>query len=282
MFLSHLFKKIAAKIKVRKIASIGLVLAMLLWGATETLAGPLAERLARFPDWQSKPQVQLARGDLIYPKWMEGTWEVTSTLVEQVAPFAPDIVTPGFEKNKQYLNKPIKFNVKFSEEQSPNRVTSTMPVPGVGGLVPSNETQVVADRAFNGLNIAKAYLGDRKVLSVKVDPNDPNRQITQLRGDRQLVSIVTARGSEMPSPDNFVATEITQQVFRSEPQIYLNEVETTTAYHLVQPPVRAVEAYQITAIYLSPQDPDYFAAAGKPVALYRYHLELFPVEADKE
>jgi hypothetical protein len=35
-----------------------------------------------------------------------------------------------------------------------------------------------------------------------------------------------------------------------------------------------IEAEQITAIYLSPQDPDYFKAAGHPVALYRYHLQL--------
>ena len=35
-----------------------------------------------------------------------------------------------------------------------------------------------------------------------------------------------------------------------------------------------IEAEQITAIYLSPQDPDYFTAAGRPVALYRYELIL--------
>jgi hypothetical protein len=35
-------------------------------------------------------------------------------------------------------------------------------------------------------------------------------------------------------------------------------------------------ANQVTAIYLSPQDPDYFAAGGRPVGLYRYRLEFFP------
>ncbi|MEL6327067.1 MAG: DUF6816 family protein, partial [Cyanobacteria bacterium J06626_23] len=34
----------------------------------------------------------------------------------------------------------------------------------------------------------------------------------------------------------------------------------------------AITADQITAIYLSPRDPDYFKAFNKPVALYRYRL----------
>ncbi len=33
----------------------------------------------------------------------------------------------------------------------------------------------------------------------------------------------------------------------------------------------------MTAIYLSPQDPNYFKAAGNPVALYRYQLTLQPL-----
>lgn len=83
---------------------------------------------------------------------------------------------------------------------------------------------------------------------------------------------VTGRAKEIPEPNKFIATEITQQLFRSNERIYLNEVETTSAYHLL--PSGEIEAEQITAIYLSPQDPDYFTAAGRPVALYRYHLHL--------
>ena len=59
-----------------------------------------------------------------------------------------------------------------------------------------------------------------------------------------------------------------------ENQIYLNEVETTTAYELKQ---TGIEANQVTAIYLYPQDPNYFQANSRPVALYRYQLELLPV-----
>ena len=43
-------------------------------------------------------------------------------------------------------------------------------------------------------------------------------------------------------------------------------------------PTSLSSADQITAIYLSPQDPDYFKAKGQPVALYRYQLSFSPVQ----
>ncbi|HEY9836850.1 MAG TPA: hypothetical protein V6D27_08125 [Vampirovibrionales bacterium] len=248
---------------------IGIILLFLPGNA---VAGPLADRLQAFPDWQSKPAVSVAEGDLIYPDWIKGTWEVTSTLIEQIAPLAPSLVTPGFEKNQAYLNQPVQFQVRFVEGSKLYRQGwQGIPIPI------AQNPGIVADRAFNGLKIAQAYLGSGAVESVKVDPRDPNRQITVLKGDRQLVSVVTGRGSEIPAPDQFIATEITQQIFRRQPQIYLNEVETTTHYQRVKDSPEKITANQITAIYLSPQDPDYFAAGGKAIALYRYQLELSPV-----
>jgi hypothetical protein len=91
--------------------------------------------------------------------------------------------------------------------------------------------------------------------------------------------VVTGRASETPSSDQFIATEVSTQVFRGTTQPYFNEVETTTAYQLRESPRLTIEALQMTAIYLSPQDADYFKAQGKPVALYRYQLELLPVES---
>ncbi|MGL5079651.1 MAG: DUF6816 family protein, partial [Waterburya sp.] len=70
----------------------------------------------------------------------------------------------------------------------------------------------------------------------------------------------------------FITTEITQQLFKSPAKIYLNEVEITSDYQLIDS--NNINAEQITAIYLSPQDPDYFKAGDRPVALYRYHLDL--------
>ncbi|MEP0868515.1 hypothetical protein NDA01_01725 [Trichocoleus desertorum AS-A10] len=247
-------------------------------------AGPLGDRIAAFPQWQEQPPVQAAKGDLVYPEWLAGNWDVTSTLVDLVAPLAPEVITPGFESNRQYLQQPVQFRVRFAPAATSNKPKSLL----LPTTRPENGVEVVADRAFNGLNIAKAYLGDRAVLAVKVDPHSPNRQITLLRGDRQLISIVTGRATETPQADQFITTEVFQQQFRGAPQLYFNQVETTTSYQKSAQKSAAAEnpaivADQITAVYLSPQDPDYFKAGGlsnrRPVALYRYRLDFFPASS---
>ena len=238
----------------------------ILFGFSSTCwADSLSNRLEQFPNWTSKPSVKLAKGDLEYPEWMAGTWNVISTLTEQFAPLAPDIVTPGFEANQDYINQAIAFPVRFGTEYytAPKSFLSAFK---------ASKPAVVADRAFNGTKIAEAYLGEDNVYSVKIDPDNPNQQITFLTGERKLISKITGRGSEIPKRDRFVATEVTQQLFRSPERLYLNEVETTSNYKLINPD--NISAEQITAIYLSPQDPDYFTAGDRPVALYHYHLDL--------
>lgn len=253
------------KIAKQYLLSISLVCLILLSSTTTVFAADLADRIEQFPQWNAKPPIKLAKGDLEYPEWMSGTWSVKSTLVEQIAPLAPDIVTPGFEDNQDYLNRGITFRVRFGTEYdlAPTGFLSTFK---------SFEPAVVADRAFNGQKIAEAYLGEDNVYRVKVDPDNPNQQITFLKGDRKLISKITGRAKQTPATDRFIATEITQQLFRSPERLYLNEVETTSNYRLLDP--THVDAEQITAIYLSPQDPDYFTAGDRPVALYRYHLDL--------
>lgn len=230
------------------------------------LASPLVERIEQYPDWNNKPPTQVAKGDLIYPEWMAGTWDVTSTLIEQIAPLAPDVITPGFESNQKYLEQPINFQVRFGPEYylAPKNLLLSQ--------INTKTTPIVADRVFNGEQIAIAYLGNNNILKVKLDPDNSNRQITFLKNERKLISTVTERASETPNTNQFIATEVTQQFFRSPQRIYLNEVETTTFYELNKP--NCLKADQITAIYLSPQDPDYFKAINRPVAIYHYLLTL--------
>lgn len=247
------------------------LVALLLFGSNgNATAGELSQRLANFPQWEKLTSVQPAAGDLVYPEWMAGYWQVKSTLIDLVAPLAPNLVTPGFEANRKQLNQPISFLVRFIRENSPISQLKIRP------QIDNKSSILVADRAFNSLNLARAYLGDEAVLSVKVDPNSPNRQITLLRGDRQLVSLVTARATETTSDGKFITTEVFQQLFKGGSRPYFNSVESTTAYRQVSTSHPAIEADQVTAVYLSPQDPDYFAAGSKPVALYRYRLEFFP------
>ncbi|OKH36040.1 hypothetical protein NIES2119_18795 [[Phormidium ambiguum] IAM M-71] len=262
-----------------------LVLVCCFWCA-EVRAGTLNDRLSKFPNWDSKPVISAVKGteDLVYPDWIEGTWNVSSTLVEMVAPLAPDFVSPGFEGNRQFLDKTINFLVRFVgvNEQQPEIIgypfsqLKTQNLLRTATLTKLKTIRVVADRSFNGLNIAKATLGDRSILSVNVDRNNPNRQITYLPGEKQLIYLITNRATEQPNPEQFIATEISQQIFRGSTQVYLNEVETTTIYQHQQSSKNPISAEQITAIYLSPKDPNYFIANDKPVALYHYHLEFYP------
>lgn len=260
---------------------LGLLFLLWLLCSGVAAAEPLADRIAAYPNWQDKPPVQSVQAeDLVYPDWFAGNWIVTTTLTDMVAPLAPELMTPGFESNRQFLDQPISFKVRFV-----NSVAAS-----ANGFLPrltAAPKQLVSDRAYNGMQLAKAYLGDQAVLAVKVDPANPNRQITLLKGNKQLVSTVTARATESSTPDQFITSEFFKQEFRGAPQLYFNEVENTTAYrHQIsaennnQP---AIIADQITAIYLSPQDPDYFKTLAnsnplsppRPVALYRYRMEFF-------
>ena len=247
------------------------------------IAGALSDRIDRYPNWDRQPQVTQHAGELTYPEWFRGRWIVTSTLLEQIAPLAPEIVTPGFESNRQYIDKPIEFIVQFIPTD-PNKAIKFSPLnlPRLKSslLAP----QIVADRAFNGLNIATAYLGAANVKSVKIDPQNPTKQITQLTQDRQLEAFVTGfdsdsqrlRQREIPDPNRFISTELSQQVFRTTATIYLNTVETTTSYQFSPIPTPVITATQLSAIYLSPQDPDYFRSQNRAVAIYKYRLNLVP------
>jgi hypothetical protein len=250
----------------RRLFWLTLLLAIWLFCSGQAQAGELADRVQAFPDWQRRPTLSAAQGDLSYPDWMEGTWTLTTTLEDMVAPLAPAVVTPGFEGNRQFLEVPVQCQVRFVSMRQPAQ-----------GFVPlmTDRHQVVADRAFNGLNLARAYLGKTSVKAVKVDPQNPNRQVTLLRGGSLLEATVTARGTERPSSQEYITVELSQQIFRGAAQPYLNQVETTTVYRNLGV---AVQAEQFTAVYLSPQDANFLTAPKQPVALYRYQLELRPSE----
>jgi hypothetical protein len=113
--------------------------------------------MTQYPHWH-EPQLTQHKGELTYPEWFRGEWTATSTLLEQVAPLAPAIVTPGFEGNRRYLDRPISFPVRFRSDDVDRR--SKVSVLNLPRIVSSQiEPQIVADRAFNGMSIATAYLG---------------------------------------------------------------------------------------------------------------------------
>jgi hypothetical protein len=249
-------------------------IAIYLTTAQSVIASPLAEKIAGYPQW-GQAQVSQHEGELTYPEWFRGRWTATSTLLDQIAPLAPDIITPGFENNRQYIDRPVQFTVQFGPNNS-TQITKFLPL-NLPQLKSSGSTpKIVADRAFNGLNIATAYLGAANVTAVNIDSQNPTKQITQLTEDRQLETFVTGFDLERPSSDQFIATELSQQIFRTSSTIYLNTVETATSYQFLSTPTPTITATQISAIYLSPQDPAYFRTLGRAVAVYKYQLTLVP------
>jgi hypothetical protein len=262
---------------VRKITVLSIAIACWFCISQSALAGVLSDRIDRYPDWDAQPQLSQHQGELTYPEWFRGRWIATSTLLAQTAPLAPEIVTPGFESNRQYIDKPIEFTVQFVPNDPTKAVKSApLKLPQLTANLP--KPKLVADRAFNGLNIAKAYLGAANVKSVEIDAQNPTKQMTQLTQDRQLEAFVTGFDRELPASDRFIATEVSQQVFRTSATIYLNTVETITSYQLLPTPIPSITATQISAIYLSPQDPEYFRSGNRAVAIYKYRLDLVPVQ----
>ena len=247
-------------------AALGLWLAL----TAGAIAGNLGDRGGTFPEWTGPPPTRPAVGDLEYPQWMAGHWQIRSTLMDLKAPLAPEIVTPGFEGNRELVDQPIEFAVKFVTRQS----LPALGLLGKGATRRANTPTIVGDRAYNGQQITEAYLGPGFVKNVEADPASPNEQVVTLTGNRQLVSNVVERASESPTADDFIATEVVQQTFQSpgENPVYLNTVETTSVYHYHPNDTYPITADQYSAIYLSPRDASYAIAKKQPVALYHYQL----------
>lgn len=242
-------------------------------------AETLTDRISNYPNWNTQPDTQSKFEEINYPNWIAGTWHCKSTLIEMIAPLKDkNLTTPGFEGNRQYLNQPVTFDVKFGPSTIKPSVTFGFPTLN---LTQTTQEKVVVDRIFNGLSIGNAYLGEGAITTVKINPKSPQEQLTILKSGLQLLSITTGHNSISPNSDEFITTELFQQIFRGSETPYLNQVETTTKYqHRISSNTQdffPIVADQYTAIYFSPKDPDYFTARNTPVALYRYRLELSPV-----
>ncbi len=241
----------------------------------EAMAGPLQTRIEQFPDWHSPPHLPAARGELYYPDWLAGKWLVTSTLVDAAAPLAPKIVTPGFKSSQAQLNQPITFPVRF-------KPASTVPEPSWLNPLPVTQSVegIVADRIYNSIGLTEAVMGKDVLEMIEIDAQRPNRQVARFSNGQQLTTEVSNRATEMSAEHEFVSSELYLQEFSGPTQIFFNRVENTVSYRLVSTKPLRIKADQMTAIYLSPQDPDYFKAWQQPVALYRYRMNFEPVTDD--
>ncbi|WP_069789902.1 DUF6816 family protein [Cyanobacterium sp. IPPAS B-1200] len=245
---------------------ISLTLAFFLIHINPVLAENLEQRINSYPNWNNQISLPSPEKELIYPRWFEGNWQVSNILKEQIAPLAPKFETPGFSQNAQYIDQNINFNVKFIPTIMNSNSNKFLPT------TINNNQVIIADRGFNARAIAQAYLGEKNVKNVIINQENSTEQITKFSEENELISTVIGRQKQTINKKQFITSEITRQFFRRPNNIYINLVETTTKYELIDP--NHITAKQYTAVYLSPQDPDYFIAFNKPVALYFYELNL--------
>jgi hypothetical protein len=200
-------------------------------GPPPSASGPLEQRLANWPAWSlPAPLPRPERGDLVWPAWFRGEWEVSSTPAEGSEP-------------------PLRWRARFQAD---------------------GEDGALADRAFNAGQIGAALLGDG-LISVRNDPANPNRQVTLLRGDRQLESTVVGRRSARPHAAAFLADELTLQVLHGPETPRISRVEVLGLWHRLEDGSISGEQWQ--ASYASPAA-GLAASAEHPK---RFTLRLVPL-----
>ena len=155
-------------------------------------ASPLSERVDQWPAWSLPGPLKRpsTKGDLIYPDWFEGLWEVNSIDVD-----APE-------------DAPLIHQARFVRDR---------------------RGRLVSDRSFNALAIGKALLGD-KLLRVEDDPETANRQIAKLEGDQRLETTVTGRRQEKLDAATFLADELVLQIMHAPGPPRLSRIETLSRY----------------------------------------------------
>ena len=135
----------------------------------------LQQRLAAWPAWRLPAPVERpGRSDLIYPDWFAGQWRVHS----------------HDDPEREGASTELTYCVRFQRDA---------------------QGRVVGDRAFNASAVGRAALGER-LLRVRNDPRNPNRQIALLAGGLQLESTVIGRRQATPDADTLLAAELSLQV----------------------------------------------------------------------
>ena len=152
----------------------------------------LTERKLIWPNWRIPSFLKRPnlKDDLIYPDWFEGVWNVST----------------NFESDKN--EESIIHSAKF---------------------VRNSFGKLVADREYNTKSFA---LNSKDVgfLSVKNDPNSPNRQFAKLTEDRFLETKIIGRLQEKINNNIFITDELILQILHTPEFSRVSQVETLTEF----------------------------------------------------
>ena len=152
----------------------------------------LSERKLIWPDWHF-PSILKRPGlkdDLIYPDWFEGEWYVNS------------------KKESDSNEESIYHSAKF---------------------IHNSYGEIIADREYNTESYALNKINGG-FLSVKNDPESPNRQFARLTEDRYLETKIIGRLQEQINNDIFITDELTLQILHTPELSRVSQVETLTEF----------------------------------------------------
>ena len=158
----------------------------------------LEERFSNWPEWTLPAPLPRPRGrqDLIYPSWFDGTWEVRSEQLDD-------------QGHRQSGDEPLLHQARFRLNQ---------------------RGELVGDRVFNARSIGEALLG-AQLLRVEQDPDQVNRQLARLKGDRMLETTVIGRRESNPREHSvFFSDELALQVLHGPAAPRISRIETLTRY----------------------------------------------------
>tara|TARA_B100000965_G_scaffold361512_1_gene342919 strand:- start:593 stop:1327 length:735 start_codon:yes stop_codon:yes gene_type:complete len=152
----------------------------------------LSERKSTWPDWRFPSELKRPsfKDDLIYPDWFEGVWDVDSK--------SEDV--EGEEA--------ILHSARFIKNSS---------------------GKLIADREFNTESFAMNS-NNSEFLSVKNDPNSPNRQFAKLTKDRFLETKIIGRLQETINNNIFITDELILQILHTPDFSRVSQVETLTEF----------------------------------------------------
>ena len=158
----------------------------------------LEQRFSNWPEWTLPAPLPRPRSrqDLIYPSWFDGTWEVRSEQLDD-------------QGHRQSGDEPLLHQARFRLNQ---------------------RGDLVGDRVFNARSIGEALLG-AQLLRVEQDPDQVNRQLARLKGDRMLETTVIGRRESNPSEGSvFFSDELALQVLHGPAAPRISRIETLTRY----------------------------------------------------
>ena len=274
--------------------------------AAESLAARLAAAGDLQQPWQQPPW---AAKQLYYPRFMFGEWQVDMTFSAVRAPLGRKLVPQGFLDAADAAAEDGGVGSTYSFRQ---RFYSTLPdtfennmIVQLGLGMPRDA--IIADRAYNSRQSTDAFLGYAgAVSSSEYDPsNSPLRQVLMLGTlgpdaaplpPRRIELYINALrsesgaaggGSEAEQPrepsiynageagrpgETFATGERLRQVMVGVRQADVTDYELLHEYRLEKDGL--VTGRQRSALYLQPQQAQYFEAGGRAVAVYDYDFVM--------